>query len=143
MAQQLLFDHIIVLMLENRSFDHLFGYLGIGDGLYGAGAVNYLKAGDKTSQAFSSREGGDYTAIGQGPSHSLKETNLQLFGVTKPTPAVAAGKPSLNGFVESFRTALQYDLKRTPTNSELQQVMHCFDPAQLPVLSTLAQNFVL
>ena len=30
---RLLFDHFIVLMLENRSFDHLFGYLGIGDGI--------------------------------------------------------------------------------------------------------------
>jgi phospholipase C len=139
---KLLFDHFVVLMLENRSFDHLFGYLGIGDGLKG-GAINYLKPGDKTSPAFSSREGGDYTAIGQGPSHSLKETNMQLFGVTKPTPAVANQTPPLNGFVASFRTALQYDLKRTPTNSELQQAMNCFDPVQLPVLSTLAKNFVL
>ena len=139
----LLFDHIVVLMLENRSFDHLFGYLGIGDGLHGAGATNYLRPGDKTSQAFSSREGGDYTAIGQGPSHSLKETNMQLFGVTKPTPAVAAQTPPMNGFAASFRISLQYDLKRAPTNSELQQVMNCFDPAQLPVLSTLARNFVL
>src|SRR4029077_15962777 len=113
---KLLFDHFVVLMLENRSFDHLFGYLGIGDGLKG-GAINYLKPGDKTSPAFSSREGGDYTAIGQGPSHSLKETNMQLFGVTKPTPAVASQTPPLTGFVASFRTALQYDLKRAPTNS--------------------------
>jgi phospholipase C len=29
---KLLFEHFIVLMLENRSFDHLFGYLGKGDG---------------------------------------------------------------------------------------------------------------
>jgi phospholipase C len=143
MAQQPQFDHIIVLMLENRSFDHLFGYLGIGEGLQGAGAVQYLKPGDKKSQAFSSKEGGDYTAIGQGPSHSLKETNMQLFGVTKPSPQVSAAKPPMNGFVASFHTALQYDLKRQPTNNELQQVMNVFDPAQLPVLSTLAKNFVL
>src|SRR5262249_2537710 len=96
---KLLFDHIIVLMLENRSFDHLFGYLGIGEGLHGSGAVNYLKAGDKTSRAFSSHEGGDYTAVGEGPAHSLKETNVQLFGVPRPTPAVAAQTPPLNGFV--------------------------------------------
>jgi phospholipase C len=30
---KLLFDHFVVLMLENWSFDHLFGYLGKGDGL--------------------------------------------------------------------------------------------------------------
>lgn len=140
---KLRFDHFVVLMLENRSFDHLFGYLGVGDGLPHGGATNYLKPGDKKSGTFSSRKGGDYVAIGQGPSHSLKETNMQLFGVTKPAPAVSAKTPALNGFVASFETALPYDLKRAPTASELQQVMNCFDPVQLPVLSTLAKNFVL
>ena len=43
----------------------------------------------------------------------------------------------------SFKTSLAYDLKRQPTTSELQQVMNAFDPVQLPVLSTLAKNFVL
>ena len=140
---KLLFDHVVVLMLENRSFDHLFGYLGIGDGLQKGPGVNYLKPGDAATTAFTSRKGGDYTAIGDGPSHSLKETNLQLFGVTKPTPDVAAGPPALNGFVASFDVTLAHDLKRKPTTNELQQVMNCFDPVQLPVLSTLATSFVL
>jgi phospholipase C len=140
---KLLFDHFVVLMLENRSFDHLFGYLGIGEGLPAGGVTNYLTPGKTSSEKFSTRKGGDYTAIGQGPSHSLKETNMQLFGVTKPTPAVAAKTPPLDGFVASFQTALTYDLKRKPTTSELQQVMNCFDPVQLPALSTLAKSFVL
>jgi hypothetical protein len=140
---KLLFDHYVVLMLENRSFDHLFGYLGIGDGLPEGGATNYLKPGVTSSEKFSSRKGGDYTAIGDGPSHSLKQTNEQLFGQTKPPANVAAAPPELDGFVASFATSLQYDLRRKPTSSELQQVMNCFDPVQLPVLSTLAQNFVL
>src|SRR5262249_46897064 len=96
---ELLFEHFVVLMLENRSFDHLFGYLGVGDGLPRGGATNYMKPGDKTSEKFSSRKGGDYTAIGQGPSHSLKETNVQLFGVAKPAPDVAARTPPMSGFV--------------------------------------------
>jgi phospholipase C len=139
---KLLFDHFVVLMLENRSFDHVFGYLGIGDGVPPAGFTNYLKPGDKTSGTFKSRKGGDFTAIGEGPSHSLKQVNEQLFGVTKPGSA-AAKKPLLNGFVSSFEVSLKYDLKRSPTTSELQQVMNAFDPVQLPVLSTLAKNFVL
>src|SRR5215831_5070939 len=76
---KLLHDHVVVLMLENRSFDHIFGYLGIGDGLAKVKAVNYLKPGDKSSTAFSTRRGGDFVAIGQGPSHSLKEVNEQLY----------------------------------------------------------------
>jgi hypothetical protein len=135
----LLFDHYIVLMLENRSFDHLFGFLGIGEGVP-AGASNQLKAGDAQSTTFLVKKGGDFTAIGQGPSHSLKETNVQLFGSAK-VPAGAA--PSMDGFVASFNASLSFDLKRAATESELQQAMNCFDPIQLPVLSTLAENFVL
>lgn len=140
---KLLFDHFIVLMLENRSFDHLFGHLGIGDGVPAGGAINYLKPGDKSTTAFPSKEGGDFVAIGDGPSHSLKETNVQLFGTPKPTDQIAAAPPPLNGFVASFATALSQKLKRSPTASELQQVMNVFDPVQLPVLSTLAKSFVL
>src|SRR5689334_3362382 len=128
----LLFDHIVVLMLENRSFDHLFGYLGIGDGLPAAGGTNYLKPGDTSSQRFVTQRGGDFVAVGQGPSHSLKETNVQLFRKTKPAVVDLAEPPTMGGFVASFCTALSYDLKRQPTTNELQQVMNCFDPVQLP-----------
>jgi phospholipase C len=65
---KLLFQHIVVLMLENRSFDHLFGYLGVGEGLAGVDATNYRKPNDKKTTAFKARRGGDYTAIGlKGP----------------------------------------------------------------------------
>ncbi|WP_161974643.1 alkaline phosphatase family protein [Piscinibacter terrae] len=139
----LLFEHVVVLMLENRSFDHLFGYLGIGEGLPAKGAVNYLTPGDKTSKAFRSRRGGDFTSVGEGPSHSLKQVNEQLFGKASQPASVAASKADLSGFAASFKTSLQYDLKRDPVDSEIQQVMNVFDPVQLPVLSTLAKNFVL
>ena len=139
---QLLFDHIVVLMLENRSFDHLFGHLGKGDGLP-QDAVNYLKPGDASTQAFKTGHGGDFTAVGEGPSHSLKQTNEQLFGAAKPTPAQSAAVPPLDGFVASFNTCLIPKLKRKATPTELQQVMNVFEPEQLPVLSMLARAFVL
>src|ERR1700684_354784 len=93
---KLLFDHYIVLILENRSFDHVFGYLGKGDGVP-AGAVNYKSAGNARSPAFPARRGADFTAIGQGPSHSLKETNVQLFGSSKPK---AGDQATLDGFID-------------------------------------------
>ena len=46
------FNHFFVLMLENRSFDHTFGYLGIGDGIPRGGATNYLKMNDNSSEKF-------------------------------------------------------------------------------------------
>jgi len=137
----LLFEHIIVLMLENRSFDHLFGYLGVGEGLDEAHPlVNYESPNNPKSTAYPTKKGGDYVAIGQGPSHSLKQVNEQLFGTTKPADDAAA---KMDGFIASFKTSLAYDLKRSPTTSELQQAMNCFDPVQLPVLSALAKGFVL
>jgi hypothetical protein len=139
----LLFDHIIVLMLENRSFDHIYGYLGVGEGLKASGAVNYLTPGKSATQAFRTRKGGDYVAVGDGPSHSLKEVNLQLFGNARQPASVAAASARLNGFAASFSAALFEKYKRQPTSNEIQQVMNCFDPTQLPVLSTLARNFVL
>ena len=140
---KLLHDHVVVLMMENRAFDHLFGHLGVGEGLSKVKAVNYLKPGDKSSTAFPARRGGDFVAIGQGPAHSLKEVNEQLFGSTHVAADAGADTALMNGFVASFAIALRNDLKRTPTTSELQQVMNCFDPVQLPVLSTLARSFVL
>lgn len=139
---KLLFDHIVVLMLENRSFDHIFGYLGIGDGVSASPGTNYRTPGDSSTTAFQTRSGGDYVAVGEGPSHSLKQVNEQLFGVTRPTPAQAAN-PLLDGFIASFQTSLNYDLHRMPTDSEVQQALNCFDPVQLPVLSELARSFVL
>ena len=87
---KLLFDHFVVLMLENRSFDHLFGYLGKGEGIPAGGASNHLKPNDPHSNEIPVKEGGDYVSIGDGPSHSLKQTNEQLFGDTKPSAAVEA-----------------------------------------------------
>src|ERR1700753_3722312 len=114
--RDLLFDHIVVLMLENRSFDHLFGHLGVGAGLSND-AVNYLHAGDSSSQAFRTGYGGDFTAAGEGPSHSLKETNVQLFGVTNPSDEQAAD-PKMSGFVQSFATVLGAKEKRKATTTE-------------------------
>ena len=137
----LLFDHVVVLMLENRSFDHLFGFLGVGEGLDEEHPkVNHENPKDKTSKTYSTRKGGDFVSIGDGPSHSLKQVNEQLFATTKPADDAS---PTLDGFVASFKTTLAYDLKRAPTSSELQQAMNCFDPVQLPVLSALAKGFVL
>jgi hypothetical protein len=60
------FDSFVVLMLENRSLDHLLKYLGIGDRIPRGEATNSLKASGNSSETFFSRRGGDYTAIGEG-----------------------------------------------------------------------------
>jgi phospholipase C len=110
---KLLFEHFVVLMLEKRSSDHRFGYLGVGEGLAGVSTTNYLKLFDKKTTPFNAGRGGDYTAIGQGPSHSLKETNMQLFGATNLPANMPADQATLGGFVASFATSQDRPQART------------------------------
>lgn len=42
-------EHIIVLMLENRSYDHMLGYVPNGHGLAG-GEFNLVEPSDPTSE---------------------------------------------------------------------------------------------
>ena len=82
-------DHIVVLMLENRSFDHMLGYLSLERG---RGDVDGLR------EEFANEHGGrnypvhhlDSTAIADDPDHSGDAVDLQIGG----------GK--MNGFVASF-----------------------------------------
>jgi phospholipase C len=142
-------------MLENRSFDHIFGYLQIPNwpaqklenllkpGVGNQSNVTTIAGANVT---FTSQRGGDYTAAGEGPSHSLKATNMQLFGTGTPTAAQQAAPPKMSGFAESFKAGLTNSHNRgpnVPVQTEVQQVMNGFTSEQLPVLSTLAQHFVL
>src|SRR4051812_15811006 len=93
--------HIVVLMLENRSFDHIFGFHPHSNGLSGT-EFNLLEP-DKPVTAdnpkFTVKTGAKFSvSVGEGPSHSLNGTNWQIFN-RKEGPAV--GFPAKNnGFVK-------------------------------------------
>ena len=77
-------QHFVVLMLENRSFDHLFGfYPGLGtDGLDGT-EFNLLDPNGQESRdnpKLFVTKNASWQTSGEGPSHSLSGTNLQLAG---------------------------------------------------------------
>jgi phospholipase C len=129
-------EHLVVLMLENRSFDHLLGYLKQKNpainGLSGA-EFNYL---DPVSPQSATRiKVGPVTASPMpfDPAHEFANVNAQLFGseaaaVTKP--------PAMSGFVASA-------LKASSDPATAKRVMECFKPEQLPVFSTLATEFAV
>ena len=127
-------EHIIVLMLENRSFDHVCGWLGRGDGLQPT-MFNRLNPADPASpQVFVTKDAdwlGDLTI---DPSHAVLDVNVQLFGrMIAPSPPVATNV----GFV------LDYANRPGNPPADAGNVMKAFDPVKLPVLSTLAREFVL
>ena len=148
-------EHVVVLMMENRSFDHMFGFLpreghlrGV-EGLTG-GEYNLSDPANPSSQKFYVSRNACFemeTAVrGIGPPHDFADVNRQLNNTDDgPSPALPATN---NGFVRAWTYSLQCYLETVnvavpPTPVEMARVMECFAPAQLPVLTTLAREFVL
>src|SRR5580658_1508136 len=140
-------DCVVVLMLENRSFDHLFGSWPGASGLAQGPFSNRPNPLAPPSAAGNAAIAAGQPALfsvaqGQGPSHSLDGTNVQLFA----TKVVASGT-TLNpvddrGFVQSYKSELAVD-GVGGAGVDLTPVMQTFKPGQLPGLTALAQNFVL
>ena len=93
--------HLVVLMMENRSFDHMFGRMMSSgypiDGLTGSES-NPDSAEQETPVSFDARLAGDLTP---DPGHHFADVNLQIFGNAQGVPD---GGPLMKGFVQSYHT---------------------------------------
>lgn len=137
-------EHFVVLMLENRSFDHLFGSPQRRDtriaGL-GGNESNFDDPNDPQPSQERRVFQADRFDMPFDPPHEFLDVQFQLYGPVKGnprrsnTPALSA---ALNGFV--FRT-----LAAVPNlyAGDAARVMSYFEPTQIPVLTTLAQEFAL
>ena len=140
-------DHVILLMLENRSFDHLLGYLypksDIFDGLDGtecnrdcAGyAVSVYPITPETENAY-------YYPLAN-PAEGFKATNQQLFSCTQ---APAGGNATNDGFVTSFASELikpAHPLDPKLVGAQPSSIMGMYSPETLPVLCGLAMGFAV
>jgi phospholipase C len=126
--------HLIVLMLENRSFDHMLGFMKSAaypiDGLSGTESVP-MSPQDATPVKVSADA--EYV-LPFDAGHSIPDTNLQLF--SSPSGPPPAG-PSNQGFVYS------YSQQPNVTAATAPLIMKCFAPAALPVLTRLAKEFAV
>ena len=140
-------EHVIVLMLENRSFDHMCGYwdrLPSGSGLTGE-EFNYVDPADtSTDKIYVHRKKLDPEQRDQPePGHYLENALVQLFGSEAgpyPDPA------PMNGFVKDYIETLEKEPKRKEEIDPVEAgkaLMGCYDPLSTPVLRTLAEEFVL
>jgi phospholipase C len=137
---------VVVLMQENRAFDHLFGrwpaVSGITSGSYSNRPHPALPAG-KGNLAIRAGQTAQFTvAQGQGPGHSLDDTNEQLFTTRIVAPGTALKPVNDRGFVQNYLQALAADGVRSAA-ADPAAVMQSFSPGQLPALTALARNFVL
>ena len=126
--------HIVVLMMENRSFDHMLGALKAQDaridGLTGTESNPDTTGAAVTVQPLADVQG----QLDPDPDHHFPAVDLQIFGgVPANTPARA---PNMQGFVKSY-----FNQRRDVAHS--QKIMYNFAPNQLPVLTTLATEFAV
>lgn len=148
------FDHVVVLMFENRSFDNILGRLYTADEKTAA-EFDGIAQGDFANHAPDGTrvEAHVYTGptdrIMQQPQPDPGETyphvNTQLFDIVHPpanapTPATPATN---SGFVRDYVATYRASLHREPTEAEYRVAMGGFSPEMLPVFSTLARQFAV
>jgi phospholipase C len=126
-------EHLVVLMMENRSFDHMLGFLRAPDyqidGLSGLES-NTDSAGNEVRATRSARHSGDLTT---DPSHDFFDVMEQMFGTRAPA---AGQQPDMSGFVRNYER-----FAGSPERGA--RIMRCFDRANLSVLSTLAREYAV
>ncbi len=124
-------EHILVLMLENRSYDHMLGYLDRGDGLTGK-EYNLVDPQEPGSEKVSVSDASGYITQ-PNPSHDVISVEKQEYGevgkIVEPAP--------MSGFVKVQTETAKGDVEVG------KKIMQCFDPGKIPALTTLAREFVL
>ncbi len=148
-------DHIVVLMLENRSFDHLLGFLYTESGNVSPSGQDFKGLrGDENNPGPDGQPvsvfriepsmPGAYLMPGADPGEGFVATNQQLFGTVVPPSSPVA--PTNSGFVTNFAQKLE---SATAAGSPMvrgtapHHIMGVFTPASLPILSTLARSYAV
>jgi phospholipase C len=122
--------HIVVLMMENRSFDHMLGAVpGIG-GIDDAGSFNNP---DTTGAPVTPQPLAEFQSqLQPDPDHHFPAVDLQIFGGNTAPGRVA----NLQGFVKSY-----YNQQQNVVHSH--EILYYFKQSDLPVLTTLATEFAV
>ena len=117
-------DHIVVLMMENRSFDHMLGYLSKHGG---RSDVEGLKGNEKNRYL-----GEDY------PSFPLPDTNFfQSPPHTYESVEAQIGKGDMDGFVAAFAQ------KFAGQDIDVGKIMGYHPAEHVPVYDALAREFAI
>lgn len=126
--------HIVVLMMENRSFDHMLGALSATNP-----NIDGIKPGLSNPDTTPARNPVPVAPLAQfqgqldpDPDHHFPAVDLQIFG-GDTSPGRAA---NMQGFVKSY-----FNQRRDVKHS--QKIMYYFTPDKLPVLTTLANEFLV
>jgi phospholipase C len=142
-------EHIVVLMLENRSFDNVLGWLYDPsnqppfdkvppnfEGLSGKSLTNPAPDGRQIPVGKTS----DPRSPQPNPGEPFEDVFSQIYNIPlaalKDVPPDPAQPPNMQGFIRNY--AVQKDKSTDPT-----KIMECLTPKTVPVLSALAHNYAV
>jgi phospholipase C len=150
-------NHVVVLMLENRSFDHMLGFLYTGqgnvspsgapfDGLAGTESNPDSTGAPVTVSRIEPAAPNAYFMPGADPGEGYMATNDQLFG-SESAPSSSSDVPPMQGFVKDFNYTLGWQTREGTWSivpgTVASNIMGCFTPDTLPVLSALARSYAV
>lgn len=163
-------EHVIVLMMENRSFDHMLGYLEHNSQDFPNLERSPRSCPEDPRSAGSKRMSTSdeaHSALGVDPDHSHEAVMLQIFG---EVGADGKGQPHMNGFIQSYATKISAGTMRKvnpvlralnsakvalesfwdrlggkpkPGPATGADIMKCFSEETAPVISALAKEYAV
>ena len=166
------FDHVVVAMFENRSFDSLIGYAyqpgepprnqtynGLAGKEFRNPVPDYIQDGNAfVATRVSPGTDADMQNPNPDPGEEYEHVNTALFSVVNPIDNQfrdasqmlppynnpAPGQPAtMDGFVWDYCNNFRQLTKRNPKFDEYRVIMDGFSPEQLPVINTLAKSFAV
>jgi phospholipase C len=147
--------HIVQLMLENRSFDQMLGFLYTDNGNKSPSGHPYEGlTGTETNPDRAGRAVPVFKIIpsskhpyfmpGADPGEGFRNTSIQLFSTENPPPGAI---PTNQGFVINFENSIAYDqskhYKDTLPGTQASDIMGMYAPETLPVMTTLAKSYAV
>jgi len=147
--------HVVQLMLENRSFDQMLGFLYEANGNKSPtnqpfeGLTGHESNPDETGRELevykidrASKH--PYFMPGADPGEGFHNTSYQLFSTDDPAPGAI---PTNKGFVINFKAAIASDqarhFKDSLPDTDPSEIMGMYTPEMLPIMSGLAKGFAV
>jgi phospholipase C len=123
-------EHVIVLMFENRSFDHILGcYQSLRAGVDGVDTKN-LRQVPSMDQGVTFRQAVSHArTMNPGPGHESRNVQAQLH---------LPPQEQNQGFVIDYQLS-----NHIVTSAQTQEVMNYYDHGDLPAMHALADNFTI
>ncbi|KAL2812236.1 phosphoesterase [Aspergillus cavernicola] len=136
--------NVVILVMENRSFDNILGgqsTRGLDNPLHNGPFCNPFNLTDP-SEGLACTGPKSFDSVVNDPDHAIYGNNIQFYGEYTPdNNAIASGKlkPHNQGFAHEQMRLYLDEANKTDLVTE---VMHYYTEEQVPVLTSLVQNYL-